>query len=577
MIKTSLGFLLLLITVALLPVAASGDVIVVANRSRAAVEFRVAPGDQQPVRYSLPAGDMVVIPSRGPAELLFDVEQNLIRHHLDANAAYYFASDKDGWLTIHKIDLGGTEATFSGRALAARDQNAAEIGEIPVKILVDDKEPTTRRIWEPRLRRRIDQVSDILQQHCRLRLKVVAVDQWKSDDSIEDVRQGLLEFERTVDPSPAWLAIGFTGKYRREPGRVHLGGAKGLLRPHILIREWSPTMTEPERLEVLLHEIGHYLGSVHSPDPNSVMRPLLADNKAVLREFRIAFDPVNTLIMSLVGEEVRHRQARSVKMLSPATRTRLDQIYGALAKAVPNDKTARQFQFQLGLVASSPLARATREVVRTVTEMASRRTQAEGPSLEKDALTEHYVQSAARRALALPAEVAPAALLLGLGIGLDNSRTLLSNSVTREFCQTVESESERRTRLRFLGSPTVQQRRDLAQHFFLSAYLTVVVGPQAAEAAGVAKELVDARSGSGFSYVDLAADLAGIAFAERLLRGDLTVQQLAGQFQVQHYMPEVSDLPEGLRWEQARQQLIGSGADSLAGRRRIILQRIEQL
>ena len=66
-------------------------------------------------------------------------------------------------------------------------------------------------------------------------------------------------------------------------------------------------------------------------------------------------------------------------------------------------------------------------------------------------------------------------------------------------------------------------RRDLAQHFFLSGYLAAVVGSAAAESAGIAKELADARSGSGFSYVDLAADLAGIAFAERVLRREASL------------------------------------------------------
>ena len=141
----------------------------------------------------------------------------------------------------------------------------------------------------------------------------------------------------------------------------------------------------------------------------------------------------------------------------------------------------------------------------------------------------------------------------------------------------MESSSERQERIRRLGRPTVYQRRDLAQHFFLSAYLTVVVGPQAAEAAGVAKELVDARSGSGFSYVDLAANMAGIVFAERLLRGELTVEQVAGQFQIQQFMPDVADLPEGLRWEEVSKQLVGQGNNSLAGRRRLIIQRIKQL
>ncbi len=34
--------------------------------------------------------------------------------------------------------------------------------------------------------------------------------------------------------------------------------------------------------EVVLHEVGHYLGAVHSPDPHSVMRPILAAESATV-------------------------------------------------------------------------------------------------------------------------------------------------------------------------------------------------------------------------------------------------------------------------------------------------------
>ena len=78
-----------------------------------------------------------------------------------------------------------------------------------------------------------------------------------------------------------------------------MAGTRGPLHSHILVREWSPQMSEPERLEFLVHELGHFLGASHSPEPDSVMRPVLGDQPGrSARAFRIRFDPVNTLVMS---------------------------------------------------------------------------------------------------------------------------------------------------------------------------------------------------------------------------------------------------------------------------------------
>jgi hypothetical protein len=58
-------------------------------------------------------------------------------------------------------------------------------------------------------------------------------------------------------------------------------------------------------------------------------------------------------------------------------------------------------------------------------------------------------------------------------------------------------------------------RHDLAQHFLISALLTATGSNAIANSVGVAKELDDARHGSGFSFVDLLADEAGNRFGER--------------------------------------------------------------
>lgn len=61
-------------------------------------------------------------------------------------------------------------------------------------------------------------------------------------------------------------------------------------------------------------------------------------------------------------------------------------------------------------------------------------------------------------------------------------------------------------------------RRDLAHHFLYSALLEQVGGAETSFAIGEMKELSDsARGGSGFSFADLAADRAGIAFSRYLM------------------------------------------------------------
>ncbi len=230
----------------------------------------------------------------------------------------------------------------------------------------------------------------------------------------------------------------------------------------------------------------------------------------------------------------------------------------------------------MGLAGDTPLANATRGVISAVRTAALEHA-ARGGVLREDRLTEYYVRYAAKTAAGLPHDVAPAALLLGLGIGLDESATLLDNRLTGAFSRVVESESEREQRGKALASPTLLGRRDLARHFFLSAYLTAIIGAPAAESAGLAKELADATGGNGFSFPDLAADLAGISFAERVLRREVPLEQLAERFEVARFMPTIEDLPEGLAWSDLAPRMQGEDAQTFAGYRKTILDRILKL
>jgi hypothetical protein len=200
--------------------------------------------------------------------------------------------------------------------------------------------------------------------------------------------------------------------------------------------------------------------------------------------------------------------------------------------------------------AVNALESATRRVVQEVVRAA--RATAEMPPARRpqgDALTETYIRQAARAASELPERLHAPAFLYALGIALDDSDILLKTLFNRDFCLSIEPAEQRRARLAVLGQPTVHGRHDLAQHFVVSCYLTVAYGRVVAEAAGLAKELHDAKSGSGFSFADLAADQAGVEFASRVLSKQLRCRDLADKFLVSDYMPPVAQLPEGIGWD----------------------------
>jgi len=93
-------------------------------------------------------------------------------------------------------------------------------------------------------------------------------------------------------------------------------------------------------------------------------------------------------------------------------------------------------------------------------------------------------------------------------------------------------------------------RRDLMLHFLTSAGLALTTGPERAGKVGVEKELSDSRGGSGFSFVDLTANRAGIqlaltatAFAEEAHLIQARMSRIKKDTDI---MPSTAGLPEGL-------------------------------
>jgi hypothetical protein len=163
-----------------------------------------------------------------------------------------------------------------------------------------------------------------------------------------------------------------------------------------------------------------------------------------------------------------------------------------------------------------------------------------------DELTEYYVRQAAGIARFLPEDIATSSFLMGLGIALDDSTVLRDHGKFGGFVRMVEPDTERSLRLVALGQPTILGRRDLAQHFFVSSYLAAAGGTELATSTGMLKEMADANGGSGFSFVDMAANRAGIVFAGSVLNNRVPLKAVGEEFTVAAFMPNVDELPEGL-------------------------------
>ena len=311
--------------------AVLADVIILSNHHRQPIEIYL-PGqgeNAEPVGYQLPAGRVVPLRSVGPMPFSYRSDVGTVRTTLLPNSVYNFHETSDSRLLLNHIDLAEDNQAALATGVANR-KTLLQISDLPIKILVDDEEPATRESWEKRLRSRVAKASNVLEHYCLIRLKIVEVGTWKSDNRLQDFNDAFAEFQQVVDPAQARLAIGFTSQFSvpEKPGEV--GRSSGLLKGHILLRESGSKATETELLEALLHELGHVLGAVDQKIGTSLMRPGLVDGQARRADFPLQYDPVNLLLMNLMGEEIRLREVQSLADLQPATRSRLRQIYTRL-------------------------------------------------------------------------------------------------------------------------------------------------------------------------------------------------------------------------------------------------------
>jgi hypothetical protein len=136
------------------------------------------------------------------------------------------------------------------------------------------------------------------------------------------------------------------------------------------------------------------------------------------------------------------------------------------------------------------------------------------------------------------------AALVALGIQIGDPRV-------RHFAGFPAQEPIPRFKYPFDRKVTLHGRNDLARHFLVSAALSTLTGEDVSNAVGLLKEQLDAaKGGSGFSFADLAADLAGTRFAQRATNTNddawLLQDHVSQPISVADLLPAPGGLAEGL-------------------------------
>ncbi len=128
---------------------------------------------------------------------------------------------------------------------------------------------------------------------------------------------------------------------------------------------------------------------------------------------------------------------------------------------------------------------------------------------------------------------------------------LAANNYVNNYKTLLSSASKPTTEKYY--STFLYKRIDLAQHFIGSAAITASVNGQVAQAVGEEKELNDAQGGSGFSFIDLAADKAGTRFGEMATSSPENARKIqkamSGIKDYSDFMPDPRDLPEHMNEE----------------------------
>ncbi|QJW99715.1 hypothetical protein [Frigoriglobus tundricola] len=557
------------------PVPARAAVLILGNYTAETVPYTIAEPGAKARNDKVPPNSVLAVHVTGPADITFTAKGRATTLRLDPYNAYLFLPDPAAGLRLEGLELPGEALERDGRGElnpAPRDPV-----KVPVTLLVDDCDPRAEKYWQEVVRKRFDAAAEVIESACGIRPEFAGFDTWTSDPEAKNLSDLLAEFEKAVKVKPGALAIGYTSRRIDEKVDPAFGVNRGLGNRHVLVREWLPK-SEPERVEVMVHFLAQALGGVGSPDAGSALRPKLGDGYINHASSVLRLDPLNALALNLWAQERRRDPAVEIGGLSAVNRHRMTRVYKALLKAAPGDALATAYLNDLDADAAKrpdPIAKnpdrppvklgvrteTVRKIVGAVTERAKQNAAAGPRALTGDDLTAAYVRAAAQTAVANEGPEMVSAFLVALGVALDDTGALAADALTAAAVKDAETAAERTARLEALGNPTLAGRRDLCRRFFIGCATGELLPPAAAENAAIGRAVQDLEKPSGLCVPVLAADLAGIAFAQAAQSDAEMLRDVVQTFPAKEYLPPLSGLKNGLSAEKFEEQFGGATGD----------------
>ena len=555
------------------------------NRSGRPVRIRFQADPVEAAQFTLVPNASVPLSLNGSVKLWYAGASGGGSGTLWPNHIYRFNDVEPGRIDLQRIPISGPQTTpprYPKGKLVERKP-----WPLRIKIAVDDDERTRKATWEKKITERIEAASKLFEYFCGVKLEIVAITRWESKDSIRDFNLTLREFEAKVPVKPAQLVIGFTSQYDVNIGRQRLGGTYGPLRSHILIREHGPRIGESERLEVLLHELGHYLGAAHSASQTSLMRPVLGDGQSNARSFQLTFDPINLLVMNLISNQIRRPDFYSLRQIPISVQQHLLDSYNWLAEQQPGDKSVMQMAQVLcrgvlskveGPIRPEPkngpsvkemrarlaFRQAVQKILQSLGRVASDRST---KSLSLDKLTEAYIRSAAAAAATVENQHAIKAFYFALAIAFDRGYLIKRYDAVAVKIRKESDLVADVWREKFVGKATIWRRVSLLQDFISAGVLTQFVGIAAARDITTLEEIKQATEPAGFSFAAIVASRAGIRLNQALASDEMTFTELAKTFAIERFVPSVESMQKF--WTSAELEEDYGGTDGIYFQREI--------
>jgi tetratricopeptide (TPR) repeat protein len=207
------------------------------------------------------------------------------------------------------VALAGLLALSLAASPGAAGQDAREVR---VRLLADE-EVRAKADWPGRIAWLVEAASGGFGRAFGLRLKVVSVGEWASDDSLDSLELLLEALDATAVKEGADVLLALTAQ--RNLGRGALGFS--LFKEGQMLLRLSDEEPGLERL--LRHEWGHMFGAAHVADPTSIMHRMLGGE---------AFDALNARLIRLC----RDRTFNGIDLPIPReARREAVEIYRALA------------------------------------------------------------------------------------------------------------------------------------------------------------------------------------------------------------------------------------------------------